>query len=133
MKIRIQKTNSGVTFTIQTSGRSVTISPGVRGKGLELLKKVMNDYHDKVVQALNSNGLSSRGFTKAMAAARYGKAGAVVELEPWGFGFEEPKMGDTGSTATDQRARYLLAYQVPLDKVKDDHTGDYSFYKDITV
>lgn len=136
MKIRIQKTNSGVTFTIQTSARSVTLSPGVRGKGLELLKKVMNNYHDQVVQVLNENGLSSGGFTRAMASARYGKAGAVVELEPWGFGFgtfESPLMGDSGSTPTDQRARYLLAYQAPLDKVKDEHTGDCSFFKDITV
>lgn len=145
MIVRAMKVNCGVTFTIQTTGTSnrkgaFMSSPSkvMNARTIaseKLVRKAIDTYAEEVIKVLDEHGLAKEGFLRSIRDARHSPGGAVVELEPWGFAFgtfENPEMGNSGSTPTDTRARKLLAYQAPLEK-KELGEGRYEFVKDYTV
>lgn len=144
MIVRAMKINSGVMFTIQqtekskkNSGFNTAASPRRPLVSEKLVSKVVDLYCQEVLKVLQEQNLPTERFIRARLDVRHSSGGAVMELEPWGFGhgtFENPSMGNSGSTPTDGRARMLLAYQAPLTKVElPGEPGTYQWIKDYTV
>ena len=132
MKIRVQKVNSGLTFTI-LDRKLAPLRKRVCKSDINierLVSKVADMYFSEVEVVLKQHNLPIERFQKYRYELRHSPGGAVLQQDIWGmaFGtFEEPRMNDSGSTATDHRARMLLAYQAPLNKIKNqDNT--YSFF-----
>lgn len=139
MNIRVQKISDGIEFTIQTTGKS-RINPNhkvvaARAVVSGLVAKVVDTYTAEVLEVLKKNNMPVEQFQKYASEVRPTKTGAFMKLEPVGFGFgtfEEPEMPNMGSTPTPGRARLLLAYQAPLNKIEVS-PGQFQFYKDYTV
>jgi hypothetical protein len=119
MKILIQKVNSGIVASPVKAGK---IGP----KTLSAMYRALEMYKNEVSKAFAAAGLSGIGyhedFERARVRQEYGK-NLVMDLEPWGFAggtLEEPVMGDTGSAPTNTRAKVLLCYQAPLEKIAVD-------------
>jgi len=141
MKVLVQKVNSGIVFSIQHSSRSSESSAyrgfsGRRTKIPELLRKVVKQYEAEVIAIAEQNNVSTTSFCKAVDNAMYTDKGVIIQFETWGFAFgtfENPEMADTGSVATDGRAKFLLAVQAPLNKTKDEKENVWIWSKEYIV
>ena len=120
MKIRAMKVNVGMTFTIM-DGDTPTKHTKHDANRDKLVRKAIDMWAEEVLSVLKQHEMNTKRFLDAVCDARHSPNGAVIQLEPVGFAwgtFENPEMGNSGSTPTEGRARMLLAYQSPLQMVK---------------
>ena len=118
ISINIQKVNSGVRFTIiNARGKPVIRSITERDR------RALFSAYEWYCGELNKVALAHDICVSIGASNAYEVTGSCCTsflfLEPWGFAegtFDAPVMGNSGSTATDSRARRLLCYQAPLDQ-----------------
>lgn len=131
MKVLVEKVNCGVVFSIQNKpNRSES------AKLRELLRKAVRLYADDVSSVAALNNVSTTAFFRAVDNATYTQRGVIIQFEVWGFAsgtFENPEMADTGSVATDGRAKFLLAVQAPLNKTKDEKENAWVLSKEYIV
>jgi len=134
VKVRVEKVNGGVTFSLRVEG-ACEPPPERVARALDL---AVEWYRTEVDAALRGAGLAGTGYARAFRRAvprSDGPTVRVLDLEPWGFarkGEDGPVMGDTGSTPTEGRARHLAAYQAPLEEHHPE-PGVVAFWRDLDM
>jgi len=146
MKVQIQKVNNGVNFSLLTkSGRA---SSSRADKNLNSMAMVITQYLDDVQSCAKENGFNNSQIESMrdrmyralnntfrgpmVLGGRRKPTGPIVvniECDTWGFAFgdtcAEASMNDTGSCATDSRAKLLWCMQAPLEKVPHEIGHEY--------
>lgn len=136
MLVKIQKVNSGVTFTVvQKDGMTIMKVPKTDCKTSREIarcqREASNWYRAEVIKALESlktesenATLAQTGYGQEFIKTNYrvigqGPCAFHIELNPWGFAAVNDVggvgMNNSGSTPTPGRARILQAYQAPLE------------------
>ena len=134
VKIRVQKVNGGVTFTLRVEG-ACKPPPERIARALDL---AVEWYRTQVDAALRDAGLAGTGYARDFRRAILRSDGPTVrplDLEPWGFavkGEDGAVMGNTGSTPTEGRARHLAAYQAPLEEQHPER-GVVAIWRDLDM
>jgi len=139
-KVKVQKVNSGVQFTIlQNAKTGKPVTRKVTERDRKVLFAAYEWYCWEVQKAGAEHGIYfPHSFASNDLLGQYStdkdRCAAFVALEPWGFAggtFDAPVMGNSGSTATEGRARRLLCYQAPLNRIS---SGGYDqFERVITI
>ncbi len=144
VKVRIRKLKEGVAFDVINANGEVVSGQGT--KRMAAIRAAEAWYKEGVRTAFEARGISNIGYADRFeeAWARLvpepkqvrrtvkvaPEASAFMELEPVGFAWEQdgvPVMNNMGSTPLEGRARVLLCYQAPLDKVPGEDTGTWKY------
>lgn len=117
MKIRVTKINSGLMIEPVRSGK-------VGEKTFCAMLKAWKIYQKEALAVMQREDLHDSGYAETFVKLYPRQLFSVfpdslcVDFEIWGFASgtfdEDAKMADTGSSASDFRARFLLALQEPL-------------------
>jgi hypothetical protein len=133
--VKIQKVSSGVQFTILNARTRNPVARKMSEKDRRDLFTAYSWYCEEVriVGAAHGVYFDSMREIGEYSTQRDNCIG-FVNLEPWGFAdgtFDAPVMADSGSTPTNARAKRLLCYQAPLNRV--DTLVNIQFERVITI
>ena len=116
-KVLVQKVNCGLALRFADERGA---KPRGAVKQREALYRAFDQWHRAAYQVAYDAGVGLYNVEHARFVYE-GDGVATMHLEPWGFAWgtlEDPQMNDSGSTPTESRARLLLCYQAPLERIE---------------